>query len=141
MSCFIVSDKSINAIVNALELNPLFRWNRDKIIHAAGLAPCCVDEKTFQLLAEKLLQMNYEAFDARYNDKTKDGEISIERNYSVDGSNVYLYKTLQSYLYQCSEGDVNKSELFKALTEFMAFVASEVIGKLDEYKQVPWREE
>ena len=48
------------------------------------------------------------------------------------------FKSLQCYLYQCSEGDVPDSEFFKEVDKFQGQLANKIITKLPEYEGMIW---
>lgn len=142
MSAYIVEDDVINSIVAGIRLsndnpgyhltipnmeytgidNPLFKVKNDKQAQELGFA---------------LFKMNCAAVNARYGDNDDSaGEYKWKYAYATTG--VRLYKMIRCLLYQCSEGDVPKTPLFKALEKFNDRLAHEIVGKSKEYEALPW---
>jgi hypothetical protein len=47
-------------------------------------------------------------------------------------------KLLRCWLYQCSEGEVPETALFKAFAELSNTLAQVVVSELAEYEAAPW---
>jgi len=100
MSCFVVDDLTIHRIAPVVygRLYPL--------------------PKELDKVGKDLLAMNVDAYRARYGRKADDCDQAIRYFYSPDVnwdakcSLVQQLKSLDCFLYQCSEGDVPKRELF-----------------------------
>jgi len=48
------------------------------------------------------------------------------------------YKALSCLIYQCSEGDIPETELFKELQRAQAYVGDAIIVQLPQYQAAPW---
>jgi len=133
MSAFIVENETIDNIISFLY------WKNkeiyfEHILEKKGI----VEEKDFESLAEKLLIMNIKAVDCRYGTESDAGLIA---DYKWNDSLKNIYQTLKSIhclLYQCSEGDVPETELFKFLMEIQHAIESKIINELPEYQQAKW---
>jgi hypothetical protein len=49
-----------------------------------------------------------------------------------------LYKLIRCYLYQCSEGDIDKKPLFIALDTYCQSVAEHIVMNSPQYDALPW---
>jgi len=91
---------------------------------------------------QAMYEMNCAAIDARYGT----GEAARWRS---DGS-VYQYrsilptsiyqtlKSLDCYLYQCSEGDIPEAALYKQLTDYSIRLMRNIIESLTQYEAANW---
>ena len=143
MSAYILDNKDINVIVAALVWsNENHSWN--------GILPALEDEylKGFAESEPKeigfaLHGMNVNAVMQRYPDEPAEElpgpiEYGYEYKESMLPSAIVIYKTLQSYLYQCTEGDVDTLPLYKALTQYKASIAEHIVENLPQYETAPW---
>ncbi len=88
--------------------------------------------------------MNAAALAERYGDEG--GELAGEELYqfkdalgcTYDLDLWQLLKSLDCYLYQCSEGDVVESELFKGLSEFRDRFSRVLVASLPQYNAATW---
>ena len=79
--------------------------------------------------------MNNKAVDYRYNENNP---IEIYKYSYVVASLVQVYKSLQCFLYQCSEGDIPKSKLFQGLRRLEHNIANQIISNMPEYNKAQW---
>jgi hypothetical protein len=96
-------------------------------------------------LADAMLAMNLDAFRQRYGIRA----LLVEDLDCVDldkgnwepleaFSEVQLFKSLQCFLYQCSEGDVDEKPLYKALTTITDLLAPFINEESSEYEAAQW---
>ena len=100
-----------------------------------------------------LYQMNLDAYFARYGEKEEIPEMPegkfIARMESATNKDGYyyskvtekhfqIYKTLQCYLYQCSEGNVPDRKLYKGIAELVKVTAIMLVGGTEEYNNAKW---
>lgn len=134
MSAYICSDKAINSLaINILcfEIgNPVRTGN-------PLINPTLVGERQ---LAANLYAMNARAVNQRYNDDNTEDYGDSFRSASLYPNDVYFYKQLANFLYQCSEGSVPNEPLYKVLEMVCHRLADEIVSKLHEYKEAPWGE-
>jgi hypothetical protein len=143
MSAYIVENKTINRIVEAL------LYSRDT--HSLnGPLPAMYNKwlKEFsqdepEEIGLALYGMNYNAVMQRYSDLKRDelpGPIEAGYKYSDEPitSAIQIYKSLQCYLYQCSEGDVPELPLYKALDAYQHEIADHMITNTPEYERAAW---
>lgn len=99
-----------------------------------------------QKMIDALFLMNCDAIDARYGEGSTASKtatkVGLVRFVRAEASQVALYKGIQCYLYQCSEGDVDESPLYKAVQAVKATLADRIIKTRFEaqYDAAPWGE-
>jgi hypothetical protein len=131
MSSFMVEDRTINRIVthvfNEKESHLLYRL-KDRGLPA-----------TPQTLREALARMNRDAVEARYQEQAAEYFPAEDYTYTPETcSPVQLAKSIACYLYQCSEGDVHKSNLFGFVTELQADLAMDFVRKHPDWDAAEW---
>lgn len=82
-----------------------------------------------------LFAMNARAVRQRYGDKSRAPRYTHR---SVTLSPVSAFKQLACLLYQCSEGTVPKSLLYRALEDAKRDLAVEIVYELPEWHTAPW---
>jgi hypothetical protein len=94
-------------------------------------------------LAKDMMQMNLDAFVARYEGRHMEYVPNVE-NADMEShpvelfSRVQFFKTLQCYLYQCNEGDIDERPLFKVLYALLEFLSTTVSTNSPEYEAAQW---
>ena len=104
------------------------------------------DERIFNALAGT----NLEALEQRY-DKETAAEMFDGKNYE-DGHDIWqaredgiqpwhyqLLKSLQCYIYQCSEGNVPDSPIYKAIDKLIDRLAMYIACNQKEYEEADWK--
>jgi hypothetical protein len=89
-------------------------------------------------LAEKLYQLNVEAVAQRYSLHRERTPVQFIPGAGLSSSPVRGYKLLQCYLYQCSEGNVPETALFKQLSALAGDIAQDIVQSLPAYDDAPW---
>jgi hypothetical protein len=109
MSAFLFHDEAIHRLVVALQVEQFFA-GRDR-----------------STLGASLLAMNEAAVNARYNETSKRNEPYVWQTPPVFNA-LQAYKTVRSFLYQCSEGDVPETwPLYAQVTQVREFY-SQLLG-------------
>lgn len=80
--------------------------------------------------------MNVNAVCQRYEDEK--GDYHFKFKFAGDTGLVQTYKYLQSFLYQCCEGNVVKHPLYAMLHEVLSAIAKSFIESTGEYKKAKW---
>lgn len=141
MSSFIVADSCINKIVSYLNQKAdRFQFAFRK----AGTAYQLTDSDSLKELASALYLLNCDAVDARYGKGTAAGDTagaSAEFPFRfVPTTGVAALKAIQCWSYQCSEGDIDERDLFRAMQKVRLALAEEMVreyaGKL--YEVASW---
>ena len=133
MSAFVVGENTINEIVTFLYNGPEWSHVRDEILTTAGLDR--VDGHTMPLLAESLHAMNVVAVNQRYGEHNNPLFPGFTWRPS---SPIQVCKSLACLRYQCTEGDVPDSPLYKAITSFRDRLTSHIVTGLPEYSEAHW---
>lgn len=145
MSSYVVDPKTINKIVEGL------RWEtwtghypETEMLKKAN----AMFNDQLQEFGESLYSLNIDATMQRYGDPTSEtlpgsiGEDGKLATYvykaELRPTKIQLIKSLQCFLYQCSEGNVPETRLFKALEIVVNRLKDEYISGLDEYKAAEW---
>ena len=143
MSAYIVDNKTINRIVSALLYSLELRSLNGPLppMYNAWLKEFSQDEPEEIGLA--LYGMNYNAVMQRYPDLKSDelpGPVDAGYKYSDEPipSAVQIFKSLQCYMYQCSEGNVPQLPLYKALEDYRISIMEHMITNTPEYDQASW---
>jgi len=137
MSCYIVEDATINNIVNAL----FYQHDiHEKCVYAMRRKATVFSGITAEDLAKCMAEINFMAVNYRYQERA---EKMIGDSYEYSRTfkrldMVQFFKSLQCFLYQCDEGDINQTPLFKALEYVANDMASHIVHGLAEYKEANW---
>jgi hypothetical protein len=135
MSCFILDENRIATLANGI-------IDRNK-----GDLPVGEQGETYgrERLADAMLAMNIDALRQRYGIRALlahdlDSIDLDTRNWKPleAFSEVQFFKSLQCFLYQCCEGDVDESPLFKTLDAIRALLAPCINERSAEYDAAKW---
>lgn len=130
MSAFIVKNKTINKIVSYIHHHHVYPFSMPPF----SMPP---HEYPLRSLGEKMNALNVEAVNARYfNDLVDSSGYSFR--YELPPTEIEAYKMLQCFLYQCFEGDVPESKLYKDLEHVLARIASACITGTVQYQNASW---
>lgn len=144
MSAFIVSEQCMKNIIYNLfwdhtfkDRNSIFTYNDYRKIDT-------YEHKDFHKLAEELYKMNQEAVKQRYPDDTSD-YINIPDCEKIDwtgnGTKLDKFQALKSMhclIYQCSEGNIPETKLYKFLSDLVHCWESYIINEMPEYEKAEW---
>ncbi len=89
-------------------------------------------------LARSLHLMNVSAVCQRYPDDTPDEYPMPDVSAGLPPTPVQFYKSLSCYLYQCSEGNVDRRVLYRDLKRVAANLAENIVGNTAEYQSAKW---
>ncbi len=56
----------------------------------------------------------------------------------VPPSEVHVYMSLRCWMYQCSEGSVPETRLFKLMSAVSDSMAHSIVDRLPEVQRAPW---
>ncbi len=118
MSAFIVSELTMHRAIHA--------------IAEPGMSCAQLDE-----LGARLFALNAQAVSQRYRE-TADYPEGYSHNPQFLASKLQLLKSLNCLIYQCSEGNVMESPLYRELTKKRNRMMSEIICRLPEYNAAQW---
>jgi len=128
MSAFLTEDKSISKIANKV-----YSSKSDLEYYQRKLKEIGINNA--EELGKAMYKLNCEALVQRYNDKEfRDFEFTFQVNHRT----ISIFKSLECFMYQCSEGDVPEKKLFKILTDLELTLAKNIIRELPEYDEYGW---
>jgi hypothetical protein len=139
MSAFMVEDITINNIVNWLRRNIDQLPTIDAKLQQLNIdtnAPGWAED-----LGQVMFLLNMNAVDARYGDGEAAKFRTLNYRYQVTEpvSLVQVLKSLQCWLYQCCEGEVPETALYKLFdTDVRIYLMSKIIDTLPEYQNAVW---
>ncbi len=156
MSSFVINDRSTAALAAMLDrVTGAARWSgsiRYGIYYGRDLYDLLskewstmFDRKCIELDSQKiyavLRRMNVKAYGERYYDKdiTAPEVMPVgEWVNTADRNPWQMLKTFECYLYQCCEGSITKSELYKELVHAKNDYAKYLISKIPDYSEAVW---
>ena len=95
-------------------------------------------EEQAAVFARRLYEMNLEAVNQRYSDGAFD-DYGYKYRPTMPMHNKYaLLKQIQCLTYQCSEGDVPETDLFKRLESIQRALALDIVTNTKEYEAAAW---
>ena len=138
MSAFLVGDPTINHIADMMVYGPVSQYISPILPH--------LEQKE---CANRLKILNLESLNQRYGDNWDDvdAEVSDERfdkypirimNKTPAPSLIQSLKHVQCYLYQCNEGNVPDSPLYKDVEKLQNGLIWEIISNMKEYNEATW---
>lgn len=141
MSAYIVDNITINRIVAMLHEATEF-GGEEKRYPKPQNELLIVNYDNEADFGEILYCMNRDAVMERYQDD-KEGTLPGQKSPftfqpMMADNPLQTLKTLQCYLYQCTEGVTVEKHLYKALNQFADEIAIHIVESLPEYKQAKW---
>lgn len=130
MSAYVVGKKTIDRIVTYLHGGQRY----DSIYHyypAINEAYKGDPNK----LGQNLWAMNVKAVDQGYKEVNP---VELYQYECRPASEIQVYKSLQGYLYQCAEGDIPETALFKDMERLANRLASHIVMDLLAYEKAEW---
>lgn len=90
------------------------------------------------LIFEKLYTMNADAVAQRYKEDPEPMPGKIPDGKKLQGNPYTLVKALDCLLYQCSEGNVPDTAVFKAIEGYNRRIYKYIVRTSKEYEAAPW---
>ena len=129
MSCFVVTKDTIDRCVAAVIMS---QWSRFAGLRLASDSLPSVCQK----IGQALWDMNVDAYNARY---VGDDQVKDTYKYKQVFINKHqAFKSLECLHYQCSEGGIPDTELFKELTQILLSLAHMIVSNSAEYNAAKW---
>lgn len=113
MSCFIVVAETIDKI----------QWMIDS-------------QDPSDAFGRRLLKLNCEAYNLRYDTKVACPRYVFKQ--PVQSGKASCLKAMQCWLYQCSEGDIPETELYKFIEQEANKLAMKIAMNTKEYEEAAW---
>jgi len=133
MSAFIVSQKTVNRIIDYIA------WNSNKDLYMLRI----LNNAGYKLpddvikLGQDMVALNYGAVNERYSEEEKPEKFQRIRN--LRASLIQTVKSLQCFLYQCTEGeDFENSKLYQGLRRLEEHLLNEIVTSLPAYEKAVW---
>lgn len=127
MSAFMVSTTTMHVVIDCISRNRRSFGN-----YAIGSA----DSSTLSDIGTALFALNQAALKARYGDEDQAPDYTFRQ--VMPATDIQSFKAVQCLLYQCNEGDVPASPLFKELEEFVDELARKIVCALPAYGAAKW---
>lgn len=150
MSAYVVDPKTISRVLSWLKSE----HHRGSYAYAADTAKRKLAAIEWDIsngevadLGQAMYNMNVSAVSQRYPDSTEDnlpgtieedGRLVPYRYNWVDTGPMGAFKSLHCWLYQCSEGNVTETALYKAFREISDSIAQAIATGLPEYETAQW---
>ncbi len=139
MSAYVVNDKTINDVISFLNLKQGgsdVYWS-DYALTAIGIYVSTDD--ACRELAHEMFELNCNAVDQRYSKGAAAEFRPLDFKYTFSITSIMqAYKSLSCWKYQCSEGDVPDSELFKKMTKVFDLLAHHIVQTSVAYDKAEW---
>lgn len=141
MSAYIVDDETINKVVSyfyakANGADSSIRWEATKLFkmgYDLTSGPSCPE------LAHKMFDMNVAAVKARYGEAEGEGFPLPPFEYLFTlATQIEVIKAIKAWKYQCTEGQVPDSALYKAMVEVHSLLCIDFAEQTQEYEAAPW---
>ena len=133
MSSWIVNDSVINSVIELIQESDNFDNLKTKLVNLKFYGDSWkIDWKKF---GQALLDMNYEAVNQRYNEKEKASKFKLK---STDFDIYQKIKNLHCLHYQCMEGNIPETNLFKFIEELDYIIESSIISSNQLYEKAKW---
>jgi len=126
MSAYVVEDETIDRILSYLQANASY------VEGVSGLGNA--DSNTLTAFGRKLLYLNTQAVNQRYSTDNECYDASYNFKQVAVGA-IQASKSLACLIYQCSEGDVPDTELFKLLEQVEGEINGRIVRALPEWDQ------
>jgi hypothetical protein len=139
MSAFLVEDKTINYIVNWLRSEKFLLSEIPYKLKGLGFDTTKVEWE--EKLGMAMFQLNISGVEARYG---KGEAVTFRRmdyhfRQTLPVSLAQVLKSLQCWLYQCCEGRVPETKLYKLFDrDIRMYLMSKIISDLPEYQRAEW---
>lgn len=140
MSAFIVEDTTINKIVTWFRREVTHRQDNTLDRLAQKYHIDFVSDLWDEKLANTMVALNGAGVDARYGEGTAKQDITVPFTFHPEsyGSLAEIFKALQCWLYQCSEGDVPETKLYQFFSEVENYLARKIVMDLPAYNKATW---
>jgi len=132
MSAFVVEEKTINRILSLLSLKNN-EWLRNEILKRTGYDVHSLEG--LDQLGKALLQLNVSAVNQRYNTHEAD-EYSGFKPLPV--TPIQALKSLECLFYQCTEGNVPETDLYKTMDMIIGIWRKQIVQSLPEWQRAEW---
>lgn len=145
MSAFVMDERFFDQLASELYAHATLQrsslhWTVENFLRVQRHNPPASRYQTaLQEFVQQCYRTNVEAVNQRYGDNGKPARLTfIPASGLPKWSDVQLFKYLECLSYQCAEGDVPESAIYKELESLIGQIARAIVGKSDEYEQAKW---
>ena len=139
MSSYIVDNETINKVVSYLYAKA---QGGDTSCVSLGLVKMgfdLTDPLYTERLANAMFDLNVYAVKERYGEAEGEGfPLPAFIYVFTPATQIEVIKALECWRYQCTEGDIPESHLYKAMAQTHCLLCADYIHQLDEYEAAPW---
>ena len=136
MSAFIVEDKTINTIVSFFALHRNGEWYRRQL---KDIGFDLETQEGKDKLGKAMFNLNIRAVTQRYDGGAEDFRpLNYSFKLNIHFIRVTALKSLQCWLYQCTEGDSDQTELYKTMEKLKGEIACDIVRDTKEYEMAKW---
>lgn len=139
MSAYMVEDVTINKVISYLNLKAAsdrYYWP-NRMLGKQGYDMS--SEDGCKQLGDDMFALNIQGVDSRYPGSAEQFRaLDYTYRFTLHTNRITSYKALGCWQYQCSEGDVPQTELYKLMTEVMHALAMEIAEDTPQYKAAKW---
>lgn len=135
MSSYVVDDSTINKIISFLEL----RTNKEKYYFPTRQIAEYYNtpsKQGWEQLATDMINLNIRAVNTRYNGTESVRQFQYQL--TLNTTTMIVFKALECWLYQCSEGGTVMDELYVLMEEVKNRLACDIVSHLPEYDKAVW---
>ncbi len=141
MSAFMVEDKTINRVVTWLGNEVKKSEGYDLKEKLEELNYNLTSDEWEEILAKDMFQLNTDGVNARYGngeaEKFRPLDFQYQSEYSF--TTVQILKSLQCWLYQCTEGNLPKTELYQFFDNVVeTYLLKKIVYALPQYDSAEW---
>ena len=137
MSAYMVDDSTINKVLAYLSnhnqheyLVQLLKENGYDVTNKVGLVR----------LGVRMFALNALGVNARYGREQAQEFRTLEYTFqhTIPPSTIQAHKSLSCWLYQCSEGKVPETKLYKLMQQVKHLIAEDIVQSLPAYNLAKW---
>jgi len=132
MSAFVVSQKTMNHIINGIYWDRDFWKYRTWFLEKYGLHT----ETDFQMLGNDFFNMNIQSVNQRYNAQEK--PMVFEWLSNEKPTKYQILKSMHCLRYQSCEGEVPSTRTFRLLEELIQTYTDYIVTNTKEYSDAGW---
>ncbi len=145
MSAFVVDPKTINTILGFLNSKAQEIPHIQKRLQQIEWD--IEDAENLTDLGQAMYNLNINAVSQRYPNCTErdlpgtgeeNGQLVPYQFHWESASPIQAFKSLQCWLYQCCEGNVTETALYKTFDDILNFLAEIILTALPEYEKAVW---
>jgi len=139
MSAFMVEDQTINRIVTWIKREvQTARYALDRLARKYNVD--LTSDTWDETLANAMFQLNVDGVHARYGNGKAEQFRPLNFTYKPEGDTfrVQVLKSLQCWMYQCNEGDVPQTKLYRFFEEVENYLALQIVMDLPAYDKAKW---